>query len=44
LRRPAVPLRPITTRSMPVGRRAGGAPAVARARTLPPEAEGNSAP
>ncbi|HET7471229.1 MAG TPA: hypothetical protein VFJ81_16215, partial [Gemmatimonadales bacterium] len=44
LRRPAVPMQPIPARPIAVGRRPGGAPAAARARTLPPEAEGNPAP
>jgi O-antigen ligase len=44
LRRPAAPMQASPVRPMPVGRRPGGAPALARARTLPPEAEGNPSP
>jgi O-antigen ligase len=44
LRSATVPMYPIPPRAVPLGRRPGGAPAVARARTLPPEAEGRPAP
>jgi O-antigen ligase len=44
LRGSTVPMYPMPQRAVPMGRRPGGAPVVARARTLPPEAEGNPAP
>jgi O-antigen ligase len=44
LRRPVAPMQPIPARAVPLSRRPGGAPAVARARTLPPDAEGTPSP
>jgi len=42
MRRPARPVQAMQARPVTLARRPGGAPAVARAQTLPPEAEGNS--